>query len=114
MLDANFGADEYLSIKGGFRKIWRKKVFTIIAIALLIFSIVIATHIPNAEASHSAIVITDVTYHQEFAPGETVTVTITIRNNGCFDARNIMLSFHNTKQLSVIGINSVHIRRLGS
>jgi len=97
------------------KKIWmRNNKLMIIAIFMLLSLITITIHVPTVEASHSAIIIDDVDYVDEFAPGESTIVTITLRNNGGLDAANIMILFQNTEQLSVIGSNSIHIRNIDS
>ena len=92
----------------------KTNIFSIIVIAIILFSITLSIYMPTVESSHSAIIIDDVDYVDEFTPGESTIVTITLRNNGGLDAANIMILFQDTEQLSIIGSNSIHIRSLDS
>jgi len=64
-------------------------------------------------ASFSSITITDVT-PTTFNPGDTAEVTVTVKNNGGRDARDVRLAFQGTEILSLVGPTVVHINTLNS
>ena len=69
--------------------------------------------IAPAEAAFSSVTITDVT-PTELHPGDTCKVTVTVKNNGGMDARDIRLAFQGTETVSLIGPTVVHINTLNS
>ncbi|MCD6210412.1 MAG: COG1361 S-layer family protein [Methanophagales archaeon] len=69
--------------------------------------------IAPAEAAFSSITVTHVT-PTELHPGDTCKVTVTVKNNGGMDAKDIKLAFQGTETVSLIGPTVVHINTLNS
>jgi len=78
----------------------------------MLFSLV-PSFTPAADAAFSSITITDVK-PTELHPGDTRAVTVTVKNNGGRDARDIRLAFQGTETLSLIGPTVAHINTLNS
>jgi len=69
--------------------------------------------IAPSEAAFSSITVTHVT-PTELHPGDTCKVTVTVKNNGGMDAKDIKLAFQGTETVSLIGPTVVHINTLNS
>ena len=67
----------------------------------------------TSAASFSSITITDVTPTQ-FNPGDTSEVTVTVKNNGGRDAKDIRLAFQGTEILALVGPTVHHLSTLNS
>ena len=78
----------------------------------MVFSLVLS-FTPPADAIFSSVTITDVK-PTELHPGDTREVTVTVKNNGGRDARDIRLAFQGTKNVSLVGPTVVHINTLNS
>jgi hypothetical protein len=78
----------------------------------MVFSLVLS-FTPPADAIFSSVTITDVK-PTELHPGDTREVTVTVKNNGGRDARDIRLSFEGTETVSLVGPTVVHINTLNS
>lgn len=89
----------------------RKLILLPLVSVLLLFSLS-ATHIAAAFVP-SSIIVTDVT-PTELGPGDTREVTITVKNNGGRDARDVKLAFQGTPDVSVVGPTVVQIETLES
>jgi hypothetical protein len=72
---------------------------------------VVPLFIPQADAAFASVTITDAR-PTELHPGDTKEVTVTVRNNGGRDAKDIRLAFHGTDNLSVIGPTVAQINTL--
>jgi len=59
--------------------------------------------IAPAEAAFSSITVTHVT-PTELHPGDTCKVTVTVKNNGGMDAKDIKLAFQGTEIVSLVSI----------
>ncbi len=84
--------------------------------ALLVFSPFSFLPFPSvvpADAAFSSVTITDVK-PTELHPGDTKEVTVTVKNNGGRDARDIRLAFQCTETVSLIGPTVAHINTLNS
>jgi len=66
-----------------------------------------------ADAAFSSVTITDVK-PMELHLGDTEEVTVTVKNNGGMDARDIRLAFQGTETVSLIGATVAHINTLNS
>ncbi len=84
-----------------------------VGIALFMMFSLVPSFIPPADATFSSVTITEVT-PTELHPGDTKEVTVTVKNNGGMDARDIRLAFQGTETVSLIGPTVVHINTLNS
>jgi hypothetical protein len=66
-----------------------------------------------ADAAFSSVTITDVK-PAELHPGDMREVTVTVKNNGGQDARDIRLAFQGTETVSLVGPTVAHINTLNS
>ncbi len=82
-------------------------------VLFMLFLLVPFTSVVPVDAIFSSVTITDVT-PTELHPGDTREVTVTVKNNGGRDARDINLAFQGTENVSLIGPTVVHINTLNS
>ena len=78
----------------------------------MVFSLMLS-FIPQADAAFASVTITDVR-PTELHPGDTKEVTVTVKNNGGRDAKDIRLAFQGTDNLSVIGPTVAQLNTLNS
>ncbi|MCD6456028.1 MAG: PGF-CTERM sorting domain-containing protein [Methanophagales archaeon] len=79
----------------------------------MLFSLVPFTSVVPADAAFSSVTITEV-MPTELHPGDTREVTVTVKNNGGRDARDIILAFQGTETVSLVGPTVAHINTLNS
>ncbi|PXF51842.1 MAG: hypothetical protein C4B55_05710 [Candidatus Methanophagaceae archaeon] len=79
----------------------------------LMVALLLPVFAPPADASFSSVTITDVE-PTDLRPGETKEVTMTVKNNGGMDARDIRMAFQGTEVVSVVGATVIHINSLNS
>ena len=93
------------------------KLASLCALSMVFF--MMASSVPSfmfiapAEAAFSSITVTHVT-PTELHPGDTCKVTVTVKNNGGMDTKDIRLAFQGTETVSLIGPTVVHINTLNS
>ncbi|HJH27977.1 MAG TPA: hypothetical protein C5S37_14725 [Methanophagales archaeon] len=91
-----------------------RKLVSLCAVGIALFMMFsLVSFTPLADAAFSSVTITDVT-PTELHPGDTREVTVTVKNNGGRDARDIRLSFEGTKNVSLVGPTVAHINTLNS
>nr|QNO51235.1 hypothetical protein BAILMKME_00033 [Methanosarcinales archaeon ANME-1 ERB6] len=91
-----------------------RKLVSLCAVGIALFMLfsLVSFTLP-ADAAFSSVMITDVT-PTELHPGDTREVTVTVKNNGGRDARDIRLSFEGTKNVSLVGPKVVQMNTLNS
>ena len=82
-------------------------------VLFMLFSLVSFTSVVPVDAAFSSVTITDAK-PTELHPGDTREVTVTVKNNGGWDAKDIRLAFQGTETVSVIGPTVTHINTLTS
>ncbi len=87
------------------------KLLCVFGIAFFIVSSLLPLFIPQADAAFASVTITDAR-PTELHPGDTKEVTVTVKNNGGRDAKDIRLAFQGTDNLSVIGPTVAQINTL--
>jgi PGF-CTERM protein len=92
-----------------------RKLVSLCVLGMVLFMVfsLVPSFTPPADAIFSSVTITDVK-PTELHPGDTREVTITVKNNGGRDARDIRLAFQGTKNVSLVGPTVVHINTLNS
>ncbi len=91
-----------------------RKLVSLCAVGIALFMLFsLVSFTPLAGAAFSSVTITDVT-PTELHPGDTREVTVTVKNNGGRDARDVRLSFEGTKNVSLVGPKVVQMNTLNS
>jgi hypothetical protein len=80
-----------------------RKVIAVCGIVALLVCIV-----PPISAGENANIVIATVKPTELLPGETRTLTLTLRNDGSYDARHITLKFQDTDYISLVGSSSVY------
>lgn len=93
-------------------------LFTLSLVLVFVFcaplsSLPFPSLLPTGTAAFSSVTITDVS-PIEFRPGDTRVVTMTVKNNGGMDAKDIRLAFEGTDYLSLVGPTVAHINTLNA
>jgi hypothetical protein len=103
--------------KNGWKSLISRCALSIVLLFVLfspLSSLPLPSVVSTASAeSFSSIIITEVT-PTEFNPGDTEEVTVTVKNNGGRDAKNIRLSFQGNEVVSLVGPTVFHINTLNS
>lgn len=106
--------------QGKRKNAWKKRA-ALVTLSILLLAVLCSSLPPSsvpslvtpAAAIFSSITITEVR-PTEFSPGETSVVTVTVKNNGGRDARDIRVVFQGTDDLALVGATVAHINTLGA